>query len=158
MGLGLGCLSTSVTQKLCLRLCVGCVSRWSQSSSHNCLVPTGLGGQVCSIVCTLEALFPSGYMAVFGEYLLPTGGRAGICCMVLHALCCDCSMGTSMLSGIPWCYRSIYTMFTCSLYCCQQCGDVIEVNELPQFRVMSKSCCISIHNVWLYFVTSFQCI
>ena len=42
---------------------------------------------MCSVVCTLDVLFSSRYMAVLGEYLLPTCGRAGICCTLLHILC-----------------------------------------------------------------------
>ena len=50
----------------------------------------------------LEVLFSSGYMAVPGKYLLPTCGRAGICWVVLHTLCCDYGMGTT-LWRLPWC-------------------------------------------------------
>ena len=125
-------------------------------SNHNCLVPAGMDGKVCSVVCTLEVLFSLGYMVVLGEYFLPTRGKAGICCTVLHTLCRDCSMGTSALCGFPWCYRSVYTRF--SLYCCQHCCNIHEINDLPGFGFMRNSCCISIRNVWLYFVTFFQCI
>ena len=116
-------------------------------SSHNGLVPTGMDGQVCSIVCMLEVLFPSGYMANLGNtfclHVAELGSVVGV-----HT--------TSMLCGFPMCYRSIYTRF--SLYCCQLCADILEVNELPEFRLTRKSCCISIQNVRLYFVTFFQCI
>ena len=93
-----GCLSTLVIQKFCLGSCVG-VCWWVPLVIQTYLpCPSWFGWSWLLYSFALEVLFPSNYMAVLGEYLLPTWGSAGICCVVLHTPCSDCCYGVLVRS------------------------------------------------------------